>query len=119
MNGGCGSIGVEHRLALPCRRRWGERLAQDIERALAAVERAIGAALDLPAVRRAYELPTVRADAVDAIALRYAVRRHLDRLGGRMWGDDLQIGCRHRAVAVDRHVRQAGKMRKAGADRRL
>src|SRR5262245_26238663 len=105
--------------ALLRRRRWRQRLAQDVERAIAAVERAIGAALDLPAVRGAHELPTVRAHAVDAIALRDAVRGHLDRLGGWVRGDDLQIGCRHRAVAVDRHVRQAGKMRKPGPDRRL
>ena len=77
------------------------------------------AMLELPALRRAHELPAVRGHAMDAEALAAAVVGDLDRIALGLRHQDLQIGRDHGGIAVDRDVRQAGEMREPACDRGL
>src|SRR5262245_18235913 len=93
-----------------------ERLAQNIKRVVAAVERPKDAAPDFPPLRSAHELPPVGAHAVDAIALGHAMRRDLHRLGQRIRTDDLQVGRGDGAVTIELDMRQAAEVSKSAAD---
>src|SRR6266403_4334192 len=84
-----------------------------------AVELTQRAAFDLPALRRAHELPAVRRHAMDSEALGAAVVRDVDRIALGLWHQDLQIGRDGRGVALDLDMRQGGEMRKPTLDRRL
>src|SRR5690349_6130033 len=96
-----------------------ERPPQNLARLRRAVERAQLAPPDLPALRRALELPAVCADAVDAKAFRGAMAGERRRLGARIGRENLQIGGDYRAIAVDVDARQACVMREPLRDRGL
>ena len=85
----------------------------------AAVEHAIDAPRHLPAVLGALEIPAVGAEPVNAIAARQAMPGQLDRFGFAVRREHLQIGNRHRVVAVELDARQAGEMAQADGDRGL
>ena len=95
------------------------RLPQNLPRGLRAVELTQRAAFDLPALRRARELPAVRRHAMDPEALGAAVVGDVDGIALRLRHQDLQIGRHDRGVALDRDMGQGGEMRKPALDRRL
>jgi hypothetical protein len=81
-----------------------QRPAQNLAGSFAAVELAAAAVLELPALRRAQELPAVGGHAEDAEALAATVIGDRDRLTLRLRHQDLQVGRDHGGVAVDRHM---------------
>src|SRR5262245_46814920 len=95
------------------------RLPQNFPRGLRAVELTQRAAFDLPALRRAHELPAVRRHPMHSEALGAAVVGDVDGIALRLRHQDLQIGRDGRGVALDRDMGQGGEMRKPALDRRL
>ena len=96
-----------------------QRAAQDFARRLGAVDEAERPPFDLPARRRAQEVPAVGHHAVDMIAARGAMIGNLDRFPRFFRRQNLQIRNNNRAVAVNCDVRQTGEMRKPARDRGL